>query len=160
MENLAIDYRSPRTLAVTAVFIAVVVLVGAVIGLNSNPDAWYEALTKPPFNPPNGVFAPVWFVLYLLIGFAGARSFLRDPSSPAFFLWILQMLLNWAWSPTWFTLHNMWGAFAIIIGVLATVVAFILQSWKPDRLAALSFLPYALWVAFATTLNLSIAMLN
>jgi tryptophan-rich sensory protein len=160
MNTLTIDYRQPRALVVTLIFIAVVATVGALIGLNTGPDAWYAALAKPPFNPPNWVFAPVWFTLYVLIGIAGARTFLRDASSPAMFLWAGQMVLNWAWSPTWFTLHLLWPAFAIIITILALIVTFIVVTWKHDRASALLFLPYAAWVAFASTLNLSIAILN
>lgn len=160
MDSIALDYRNPRTLIVTFVFIAVVVTVGAVIGINTGPDAWYAALSKPPFNPPNWLFAPVWFVLYVLIGIAGARTFLRDASSPAMFLWAGQMVLNWAWTPAWFTLHLLWPSFAIIITILALIVAFIAATWKTDRMSALLFVPYAAWVAFASTLNLSIAILN
>ncbi len=78
----AIDCRSPRTLVVTVIFIALVVTVGSVIGINAGPDTWYAALQKPPFNPPNWLFAPVWFTLYVLIGIAGARSYLRDAVEP------------------------------------------------------------------------------
>jgi benzodiazapine receptor len=160
MDSIALDYRKPRTLVVTLVFIAIVATVGAVIGVNNVPDAWYTALDKPPFNPPNWIFAPVWFTLYVLIGIAGARTFLRAASSPAMLLWAGQMVLNWAWSPTWFSLHLLWPALAIIITILALIVLFIAQTWKTDRISALSFIPYAAWVAFASTLNLSIAILN
>ena len=160
MDSIALDYRNPRTLIVTLLFIGVVVGVGAVIGVSSTPDAWYTALEKPPFNPPNWLFAPVWFTLYVLIGIAGARTFLRDASSPAAFVWAGQMVLNWGWSPTWFTLHLLWPAFAIIIAILALIVTFIVLTWKQDRLSAWLFVPYAAWVAFASTLNFSIAILN
>ena len=160
MDSIALDYRSPRTIIVTLLFIGIVVGVGAVIGTQTAPDAWYTALEKPPFNPPNWLFAPVWFTLYVLIGIVGARTFLRDATSPAMFFWVGQMLLNWAWSPTWFSLHLLWPAFAIIIAILALIVAFIAVTWKSDRPSAVLFLPYAAWVAFASTLNLSIALLN
>ena len=160
MDSIALDYRNPRTIIVTLLFIGIVVGVGAVIGTQAAPDAWYTALEKPPFNPPNWLFAPVWFTLYVLIGIAGARTFLRDATSPATFFWVGQMLLNWAWSPTWFSLHLLWPAFAIIIAILALIVAFIAVTWKSDRPSAVLFLPYAAWVAFASTLNLSIALLN
>lgn len=160
MDTIALDYRNPRTLIVTLLFVGIVVGVGAVVGLSSTPDSWYADLAKPPFNPPNWVFAPVWFCLYVLIGVAGARTFLRDASSPATFAWMGQMLLNWAWSPTWFTLHLLWPAFAIIMVILVLIVAFIGLTWKQDRASALLFIPYAAWVAFASALNLSIAILN
>jgi translocator protein len=160
MNAAAIDYRSPRTLVVTVIFIALVVTVGAVIGVNTAPDAWYTTLQKPPFNPPNWIFAPVWFTLYVLIGIAGARVFLRDATSPSSFVWAGQMLLNWAWSPTWFGLHLIWPAFAIISAIFVLIIAFIVLNWKRDRVSSLLFVPYALWVGFASTLNLSIGLLN
>lgn len=160
MDSIALDYRRPRTLIVTLIFVGIVVGVGAAIGINTGPDGWYAALDKPPFNPPNWLFAPVWFTLYVLIGIAGARTFLRDASSNAMFLWAGQMVLNWAWSPAWFTLHLLWPAFAIIITILALIVGFIAVTWKADRVSALLFVPYAAWVAFASLLNLSIAVLN
>ena len=160
MSTLSLDYRSPRTLVVTAIFIAIVVGVGALIGVSNTPDGWYEALQKPPFNPPNWIFGPVWFALYVMIGIAGARAFLRDARSPVFVIWCAQMLLNWAWSPTWFTLHQLWPALAIINAINALIIAFIVLNWREDRVAAVLFLPYTAWVSFATLLNLSIALLN
>ena len=160
MSTLTFDYRSPRTWITVVAFVLVVVAVGGLIGTSALPDAWYQALAKPPFNPPNWVFGPVWFTLYVLIGIAGARTFLRNPASGTMLLWALQMILNWAWSPTWFKLHMLWPAFAIIIAILALIVGFIVATWKTDRTSALLFVPYALWVAFASSLNLSIALLN
>jgi len=69
-------------------------------------------------------------------------------------------VLNWAWSPTWFTLHQVWLALIIIWAILLLILAFIWTSWKLDRLSAWLFVPYAAWVAFASTLNLAIAVLN
>lgn len=160
MTASAIDLRSPRAWGATIAFIAVVCLVGGVIGVNTTPDAWYEALHKAPWNPPNWVFGPVWFALYVLIGIAGARTFLRAPASGAMMLWGLQMVLNWAWSPVWFRLHQPWPAFALIIVILLLALGFIAASWREDRIAAWLFVPYVLWVAFASSLNLAIAVLN
>lgn len=160
MSSFAIDYRRPQTWVVTAAFVVAVVAIGAVIGITSAPDGWYQSLTKPPFNPPNWVFAPVWFTLYVLIGIAGARTFLADASSPSMAAWMLQMLLNFAWTPIWFSLHLLWPAFVVIIAILVLIVGFIALSWRKDRVSAWLFVPYALWVAFASSLNLSIAILN
>ncbi len=160
MNSIALDYRNPRNIIVTLLFIGLVVGVGGVIGISTAPGAWYAALEKPPFNPPNWVFGPVWGLLYILIGIAGARTFLRSPSSSAMVLWAGQMALNWVWSPTWFALHLLWPAFAIIAAILVLILAFIAATWKTDRPSALMFVPYAAWVAFASTLNLWIAILN
>lgn len=156
-----VNYLSPRSIAILVGALALVVGAGGVIGVNNLPDAWYMALAKPPLNPPNWVFGPVWFVLYLLIAAAGWRTAVRDGLSPRLALWGGQMVLNWAWSPTWFTLHQPWAALVIIYGVLAAIIAFIVLSWRSgDRVSAWLFVPYALWVSFASYLNLSIAIRN
>jgi len=154
------DYRSPRTWTTLAAFVVIVCVVGGIIGVSSAPDAWYQSLTKAPWNPPNWIFAPVWFTLYVLIGIAGARTYARNPGGVTMMLWALQMVLNWAWSPTWFKLHLLWPAFVLIVAILALIIAFIVKTWKVDRVSAWLFVPYALWVAFASTLNLAIAILN
>jgi tryptophan-rich sensory protein len=156
----AVSYRTPRALIATAGFVVVVVIVGAAIGINTAPDDWYQGLAKAPWNPPNWVFAPAWFTLYVLIGIAGARTFLRDLADMPMVVWLLQMILNWAWSPIWFRLHLLWPAFAVITVILLLIVAFIVLNWRRDRVAAWLFVPYGLWVAFATSLNLAIAILN
>jgi tryptophan-rich sensory protein len=161
MSTLAVsDYKNPRSLITLGVFLAVVIGVGALIGVSTAPGVWYEQLAKPPFNPPNWLFGPVWSVLYVLIAIAGWRTFLSEPKGLGMKLWVGQMLMNWAWSPTWFTLHLLWPAFAIISGLLALIVLFIANRWTRDRVSALLFVPYAAWVGFAALLNLSIAILN
>lgn len=155
-----INYRSPRSLAVLAVFLVVVIGAGALIGYGTAPGAWYAGLQKPPFNPPNWIFGPVWSTLYVLIAIAGWRTFLAGRGGTAMMLWYGQMALNWLWSPVFFTLHLVWPAFAVIVAVFVLVVGFAINRWRADRLSAVAFVPYAAWVGFAAILNLSIAILN
>ncbi len=148
----------PDVLVLVA-FVLVVIGGGLVIGFVTRPDAWYAGLTKPPFNPPNWVFAPVWTLLYLMIAVAGARTFERGLDL-AFGLWVAQLALNFAWSPVFFRLHRSGLALAIVAALLAVILAFIVQRWHADSVSALLFVPYACWVAFATLLNASIVVLN
>jgi tryptophan-rich sensory protein len=142
------------------VFLAVVIGVGAWIGANNVPGSWYASLAKPPFNPPSWLFAPVWFALYVMIAVAGWRTAMIAPVSAAMWLWILQMALNWAWSPTFFTAQAIWPAAAVIVLLLGTILTYIAHVRRLDRLAAWLFVPYAAWVAFASVLNVSIGVLN
>jgi translocator protein len=57
-----------------ALFIALVLGGGTLIGLMTLPGEWYAGLAKPPFNPPNWIFAPVWTLLYIMVAVAGWRS--------------------------------------------------------------------------------------
>jgi benzodiazapine receptor len=143
-----------------AAFLCLVPAAGILIGLLNRPGAWYAALNKPSFNPPDAVFAPVWTILFLLIAVAGFRSFEAEPRGTAMKLWIVQMVLNFAWSPVFFTLHRMDIALGVIAALLVAITAFVWRQWTADRLAASLFLPYAGWVAFALSLNLSLLLLN
>lgn len=133
---------------------------GILIGTLTAPGDWYAQLSKPAFNPPNWIFGPVWTVLYVLIAMAGWRQFEADRSSTTMKLWWAQMGLNFLWSPTFFVLQMPWLALLVIVALLAVIVVFIAEVRHTDRFSALAFLPYSAWVAFATALNLSIAILN
>ncbi|KKC39922.1 CrtK/TspO family sensor protein [Devosia epidermidihirudinis] len=138
----------------------VVIGVGGLIGTQSTPGAWYEGLNKPPFNPPNWIFGPVWFTLYVMIAVAGWRIYMISPSATAMKVWYAQMALNFMWSPIWFIAHLIWPAFAVIAVILALIVTFIVLARKLDPIAAWLFVPYLVWVGFASLLNLSIGILN
>jgi translocator protein len=154
------DYKTPRPWLILAAFIIVVVAVGGLIGTQSLPGTWYEGLAKPPFNPPNWIFGPVWFALYLLIAIAGWRIFMIDAGSTAMKFWYAQMALNWAWSPIWFKAQLIWPAFVVIVLIWLAIVGFIVTARKLDKPAAWLFVPYLAWVSFASLLNLSIGILN
>ncbi|MCY6379957.1 TspO/MBR family protein [Hoeflea prorocentri] len=145
---------------IRVVFLVLVIGGGLLIGSVTAPGEWYAALNKPPFNPPNWLFGPVWTALYVLIAMAGWRTWEAGRSSTNMKLWWLQMILNFLWSPVFFVLHVPWLALAVILATLAVIVIYILRSWISDRISALAFVPYAVWVAFASVLNLSIAILN
>ncbi len=72
------ELKTPRALLLLAAFILVVFAVGALIGVSTAPGEWYASLNKPPFNPPNWLFGPVWSTLYVLIAIAGWRTFMDD----------------------------------------------------------------------------------
>ena len=151
--------RKP-SLPLLAVFLVISVGGGLLIGATNLPGGWYAGLAKPSFTPPNWLFGPAWTVLYILIGIAGWRSLGAGAGSTLFRLWVLQMVLNFAWSPTVFTLHRLDAGLGIILALLASILAFIATGWQRDRLAALLLVPYAAWVGFATALNLALVQLN
>lgn len=151
--------RRPAWLALL-LFLGLVVGGGLAIGYMTRPGAWYAGLAKPPFNPPNWIFGPVWTALYFLIGIAGWRVWVRNRRSWTMTLWWLQLGLNFLWSPLFFTAHRVDLALGVIVLMLLAILAFVLAAWRIDRIASLMFVPYALWVAFATLLNAAVLMLN
>lgn len=149
-----------KNLTALALFIALVLGGGLTIGYLTAPGEWYAQLNKPPFNPPNWIFGPVWTTIYVLIAIAGWRIWQKNKSSLAMKLWWAQLALNFLWSPAFFAMQQIGLALAIILPLLAVILAFIATSRKIDNIAALLFIPYAAWVSFASVLNVSILLLN
>ncbi|WP_137129727.1 TspO/MBR family protein [Rhizobium sp. FY34] len=149
-----------KKILVHVLFIVIVVSLGALIGISNVPGTWYQSLEKPVFNPPNWLFGPVWTMLYVLIGFVGARSWLSAPASARTQLWFGQMALNFIWTPAFFGAESTLLGLIVILPLLTSILIFIRITWTRDRLSAVLFLPYAAWVGFATLLNLSLFLLN
>jgi tryptophan-rich sensory protein len=145
---------------VLLVLIILVVGGGLAIGYLTRPGEWYAQLAKPSFTPPGWVFGPVWTVLYVMIAIAGARIFLKDPYGPSYWLWWGQLALNFAWSPVFFSAHNIGLALVVILLLLAAVLGLMFSLWRRDRATAWLLVPYTLWVGFASVLNASIFALN
>jgi tryptophan-rich sensory protein len=145
-------------------FLLLVVGGGLLIGALTGPDAWFLSLRKPSFNPPNWLFAPVWTTLYVFIAIAGWRVWSRRTGGRqealTLGLWWLQLGLNFLWSPVFFGGHRIDIALALIAVLLASILGFIATAWPRDRVAALLFAPYALWVAFAAALNAAFYWIN
>ena len=145
-------------------YLLLVVGGGLLIGALTAPGPWFAALHKPSFNPPNWLFAPVWTALYVLIAVAGWRIGSRRSAGRAASLaprlWWLQLGLNFLWSPVFFAAHRIDIALAVIALLLLSIVGFIAAAWRRDRVAAVLFVPYALWVAFALALNAAFYGLN
>jgi len=144
-----------------AAFVVAVVGMGVLIGTSTPPGDWYAELQKPPLNPPNWLFPPVWTVLYTLIAYVGWRTRERSGRrSPQFSLWAIQMGLNFVWSPIVFSVNELGLGLLVLVTLLFCLFVFILRAWKSDRVSAFLFLPYAAWVAFATYLNAGLYVLN
>ena len=150
---------SNRILSLFA-FLALVIGGGTLIGMVIAPGDWYAGLRKPWFDPPDWVFAPVWTLLYMAVAIAGWRTFLRRPGGASMAIWSVQLILNFTWSPVFFGLRLVGLALIVIVLLLVAIVAFVVATWRVDRPSSLLFVPYAVWVTFATALNLSILLMN
>ena len=142
------------------VFTAIMLIAGLSAGYATAPGEWYAQLNKPPFNPPNWIFAPVWTALYILIGIAGGLVWNWSSRSLAMKFWYAQLVLNVAWSFFFFFFRLPSIALIDISALLLVIVLFIRVTRSEVPFAAWLFVPYLCWVAFATILNASIVILN
>ena len=126
-----------------------------------NIPAWYAGLAKPSFNPPNGVFMPVWTALYVVMALAAWRVWRHTGfRSRAIGLWLVQLGLNFAWSFIFFGLHAPLAALLELIVLWLAILATMISFGRIDRLAGWLLIPYLCWVSFAGVLNFWIWRLN
>jgi translocator protein len=127
------------------------------------PGIWYAELQKPAWTPPAYIFGPVWTFLYILMAMAAWLVWKRnglDGAPVALSLYLLQLVLNGAWSWLFFGLHQP-GLAAVELTLLwFTLMATAAAFSRHSVVAALFLVPYLLWTGFALLLNISIWQLN
>jgi benzodiazapine receptor len=139
-------------------------LVGSLFTTADTLNNWYAVLRKPPFNPPDWIFGPVWTTLYIMMGIAAFLVWRNGLENKivriALACYIVQLALNAIWTPLFFGLHSpLLGLIDIVLlfnAITVTIYAF----FQISRPAAILLIPYLAWVFFATVLNASIYILN
>lgn len=145
-------------------FILICLAIGGLGGFftQSSIGSWYPALQKPPLNPPNWVFAPVWTILYFFMGITGALLWSVDTPIRnrlrTFF--VTQLILNGLWSYLFFGLRAPFIALLDIVILWIILLMLTTQAWRIKRSAGILLIPYLIWVSFAVYLNAAIWRLN
>lgn len=134
--------------------------IAASTGILFPPGDWYERLSKPSWQPPKWLFAPVWTTLYVMIAISGWRAWSTAGLSLGLAVFALQLALNAAWTPIFFGLHRPGLAFVEIVFLWLCIAATILLFTPVDPVAAALLVPYLGWVSFAAFLNFTIWRLN
>ena len=155
--------RLSSTLALAACVLACLVVgAGGAFASAHGVPTWYRTIPKPPWTPPDGVFGPVWTVLYIAMGVAVWRIW-RRPASPsrrrALVLFGVQLALNAAWSPVFFALERPAAALVVIVALDLALGLTIRAFRRVDRVGAWILGPYLAWCLFATALNAAIVRL-
>ena len=139
---------------------------GAIGSLFTSPaiSTWYATIQKPSFNPPNWIFAPVWILLFLLMGISlyliWSKGFKHKGTKTALFIFFVQLILNILWSILFFGLQSPLFAFIGIIILWFAILLTIISFYKVSKIAAYLLMPYIIWVSFASVLNFSILIIN
>lgn len=125
---------------------------------------WYPTLVKPVFNPPPWVFAPVWTILYILMGISFFLVWKKGTSTfgvrTALVVFLIQLALNLAWSVVFFGFHSMIGGLGVISFLWLFIILTMYLFAPLSRVALWLLAPYLAWVSFAFFLNLSLWFLN
>ncbi len=148
------------------VTVPLILLLGTLSGRASDSgysNPWFASLVKPAAMPPSWAFPAVWTILYVLVGVAlaiilharGARG-----RGLAISVFVAQLLLNYAWSPVFFAMHQTRIALALIVAMLVLAVVTAVLFARIRRAAGLLMIPYIAWLAFAGYLNYRIIALN
>jgi len=137
--------------------------VGAIF-TSSSISTWYPNLIKPAFTPPNWMFAPVWTILYLLMGVSLFLILVKREEkgtlTPALTIFAVQLTLNGLWSYLFFGLRNPLYGFIGIILLWVMILLTMLEFSKISRLASMLLIPYLAWVTIAATLNFYLWRMN
>jgi tryptophan-rich sensory protein len=132
---------------------------GAVASIDA--AAFYARLTQPAWAPPGWLFGPVWTLLYTLMALALWRVWRsRSTASVPVVLFLLQLMVNAAWSWLFFRWHLGAASFVWIVLLLALLAATTRAFWRVDRVAATLLLPYLAWVTFACALTWTVWRAN
>jgi tryptophan-rich sensory protein len=148
------------------VTVPAVLLLGMISGAASNSgyeNRWFAALRKPEFMPPGWAFPVAWTILYVLLGVVlamilharGARG-----RGLLIGLFLLQMLLNYSWSPLFFAAHEVTAALAVILAMILLTIVLMAMLRRVRVVAAALLVPYLAWLCFAAALNWRIMDLN
>ena len=151
-----------RRIAIGVVITELVGILGSGLTAGAIPD-WYSTLVKPWFSPPNWLFAPVWTLLFAMMGIAFGLIWdtqTKVDKDKAYSAFYIQLILNFLWSIIFFGVKQPFLAFLEIL-MLGLFISICIQEFlKINRTAGLLLVPYLGWVSFATILNLAIVILN
>ena len=137
------------------IFVILALIVGGLASSNTADDIWYQDLIKSPLNPPGYVFGIVWPILYLLMSISAFRTFNKTKN-----LFLIQLLFNAIWSWLFFAFQMPFIALLNIWLLIYLNIKLNLKMFDQDKLSGFLFIPYVLWLFFASYLNLFIVLNN
>ena len=137
------------------IYAILALIIGSLASSNTVDDVWYQALIKSPLNPPGYVFGIVWPILYLLMSISAFRTFNETKN-----LFLIQLLFNALWSWLFFAFQMPFVALLNIWLLIYLNIKINLKMFYQDKLSGLLFIPYIIWLFFASYLNLFIVLNN
>ena len=132
---------------------------GLITSLYKEP--WYSTIIKPEFNPPDGIFAPVWITLYIAMSVAIWLVWINPKRvEKIIYIYFIHLLINGSWSIFFFGLHLILVSL-IIIAIIIFFVIWLMKLYYPiNKISSFLMVPYLMWLSYAFVLNFYIFLLN
>lgn len=144
-------------------YIFLPIILGSILGfIIKDSYKYYEALNRPPLNPPKILFPIMWSIIYLLMGISYYlfKKEYKNTNKEVRNSYYIQLTINLLWSIIFFVFK--FKFFSIVWILLLLIAVFNLYSvLKPlKRISSYLLIPYILWIGFATYLTIGIYILN
>ena len=145
--------RVRRLTLISSVILAA--FIGSMASVTAGTDAWYLTLNKSQLNPPSYIFGLVWPILYILMMVSAFLTYRK-----VFSVFLIQLIFNAAWSWLFFRFQMpLVALFDIYILIIINIYLLYLM-YTESKIGFLLFIPYVLWISFASYLNLFIVINN
>lgn len=154
--------ESKQKINVFALIIAIIIplIVGGISAFLTSGDMQiYDTLNQPVLAPPAWLFPIAWTILYILMGLATYFIFTSDADpkkkTVALLLYAAQLVLNFFWTPLFFTYGLYLVALIELLVMWVIVLIDTILFFKIKPIAGILMLVLLLWLSFATYLNLA-----
>ena len=130
-------------------------MIGSLASTQASSDLWYLSLNKSELNPPSYVFGIVWPILYVLMMISAYLAYKK-----IYGIFLIQLVFNAAWSWLFFRFQMPLISLIDIYLLVALNLYITALMYRENKLAFILFIPYVLWISFASYLNLFIVINN
>ena len=124
-------------------------------------EPWYSLLSKPTFNPPSWIFAPVWTTLYLMMTIAVWNFWhSKNRDMNTVYIYFIHLIFNTTWSIVFFVFHKLIVALIVLFILISLITVLLFRFRRVNMISFYMMIPYLLWCCFALILNLNLIILN
>ena len=124
-------------------------------------EPWYSLLSKPTFNPPSWIFAPVWTTLYLMMTIAVWNFWhSKNRDMNTVYIYFIHLIFNTTWSIVFFVFHKLILALIVLFILISLITVLLFRFRRVNMVSFYMMIPYLLWCCFALILNLNLILLN
>lgn len=123
-------------------------------------STWYEALDKPAWQPPGGLFPVVWTALYAGLAVTSTLAIdelegsgRRGEARALRRALVVNLVLNQAWSWVFFKGRALGPATVVAALLAGSSIDLARRAGRAGRGKGLALAPYAAWCSFATVLT-------